>query len=225
MSSVPPDEYTMWLERALTGKNVAELRGYFEVLLSRVKRIDPLTMAEVADAEYRGDGIPRIMIPFLHSWFVLEFLPYRIHAEHPEVDTLPMKVLVLQHLIAAAENVGTAVRVMGQWIDIRSLRHGSVMGAHFARTTAEILDRFFAFSPEQQIARVMKWGGKPITLADRGFIFKLFPRLPVAFIHWEGDEEFPSYSKILYDVSASNYMPTHGLAVLTEFLIHRLAEK
>jgi hypothetical protein len=43
-------------------------------------------------------------------------------------------------------------------------------------------------------------------------------------IHWEGDEEFPAYSKILYDISASNYMPTHGLAALTEFLIHRLAE-
>lgn len=224
MSAVPPDEYTMWLERAETGKNAGELRKAFDELLSRIKRIDPLTIAEMTDAEYRGNGIPRVVIPFLHSWFVLELLPYRIHGEHPEVDTLPMKVLVLQHLIAAAENVGSAVRVMGQWIDIRSLRYGSVMGAHFARTTTEILDRFFGFSAEKQIARVMKWGGKPAALAERAFMFKFFPRLPVAFIHWAKDEEFPSYSKILYDVSASNYMPTHGLAALTEFLIHRLAE-
>jgi len=223
--SVPPDEYSMWLERAETGKNAEELRKAFNDLLVRVKRIDPLTIAEMADAEYRGTGVPRIIIPFLHSWFVLELLPYRIHGEHPEVDTLPMKVLVLQHLISAAENIGTGVRVMGQWIDLRSLRYGSVMGAHFARTTTEILDKFFGLSADQQIVRVMKWGGKSIELADRAFIFKFFPRLPVAFIHWTKDEEFPPYSKILYDVSASNYMPTHGLAALTEFLIHRLAEE
>lgn len=224
MSKLPPDEYTMWLERANTGRNVEELEKFHKTLLERVKRIDPLTIVEMADAVFKGAGIPRVVIPFLHSWFVLELLPYSIRAGHPELDTLPMKVLVLQHFIAAAENQGTAVRVMGQWIDCRSLRYGAVMGAHFLKTTTEILGHFFALSPEERISKVLKWGGKPIDLGDYGYIFKFFPRLPVALIHWESDDEFPAYSKILYDVSASNYMPTHGLAALTEFLIHRLAE-
>jgi hypothetical protein len=214
----------MWLERARTGKNVEELEKHHKALLERVKRIDPLTIAETTDAVFKGDGIPRVVVPFLHSWYVLELLPYRIRAGHPEVDTLPMKVLVLQHFIAAAENQGTAVRVMGEWIDCRSLRHGAVMGAHFSKSTNELLGRFFSLSAEQRISRVMQWGGKPVELGDYGYIFKFFPRLPMALIHWEGDEEFPAYSKILYDISASNYMPTHGLAALTEFLIHRLAE-
>jgi hypothetical protein len=224
MTTLPPDEYTMWLERSRTGKNVEELEKHHKALLERVKRIDPLTIAEMTDAVFKGDGIPRVVVPFLHSWYVLELLPYRIRAGHPEVDTLPMKVLVLQHFIAAAENQGTAVRVMGEWIDCRSLRHGAVMGAHFSKSTNEFLGRFFSLSAEQRISRVMQWGGKPVELGDYGYIFKFFPRLPMALIHWEGDEEFPAYSKILYDISASNYMPTHGLAALTEFLIHRLAE-
>lgn len=224
MTRLPPDEYTMWLERTLTGKNVGELQKYHDDLLNRVKKIDPLTIAEMTDALFKGDGIPRIMVPFLHSWFVLGLLPYSIRAGHPEVDTLPMKVLVLQHLIAAAENQGTAVKVMGQWIDCRSLQYGAVMGAHFLKTTTKTLGRFFALSAEKRIGRVLQWGGKPIELGNYGFIFRFFPRLPVALIHWEGDDEFPAYSKVLYDVSASNYMPTHGLAALTEFLVHRLAE-
>jgi len=224
MTGIPPDEYTMWLERARTGKNADELEKHHNVLMERVKKIDPLTIVEMTDAVFRGDGVPRVVVPFLHSWFVLELLPYRIRAGHPELDTLPMKVLVLQHFIAAAENQGTAVRVMGQWIDCRSLQYGAVMGAHFVKTTTEILGRFFASTPEQRISKVMQWGGKPVELGDYGYIFKFFPRLPVALIHWEGDEEFPAYSKFLYDVSASNYMPTHGLAALTDFLIHRLAE-
>ena len=75
---LPPDEYTMWLERARTGKNVKELDEFYALLIKRVKRIDPITVAEMTDAEYKGgDGVPRIVIPFLHSWFVLELLPDR----------------------------------------------------------------------------------------------------------------------------------------------------
>lgn len=219
-----PDEYSMWLERARTGKNVGELERAYEELIAKVKRIDPLTIAEMTDGTYKADGIPRVEIPSFHSWFVLDLLPYRVKAGHSELDTLPMKVLVLEHLIAAGENKGTAVRVMGRWIDIRSVQHGAVLGAHFARSTNEVLTHFFALDQEERLARAFKWGGRPFDLGDVSFLFHFFPRLPVALVHWEGDEEFPPYSKTLYDVSASNYMPTHGLAALSEFLIHRLAE-
>lgn len=219
-----PDEYTMWLERTITGRNVGELENAYEELMKKVKRLDPLTLAEQTDSVYRGDGIPRIEIPFLHSWFVLDLLPYRIRAGHPVIDTLPLKVLFLHHLMAAAENQGTAVRVMGQWIDSRSLQHGAFLGAHFAASTTEALNRFFALEEEERIARGLAWAGKPVDLGDHGLLFHFFPRLPTALINWKADDEFPAYSKVLFDISASNYMPTHGLTALTEFLVHRLAE-
>lgn len=221
----PPDEYSMWTERERSGKNVGELHKSYDVLLEQVKRIDPLTIAESTDSHFRGDGVPRIQIPFLHSWFVLDLLPYRLRAGHDIIDTLAMKVLVLHHIIAAAENQGSAVRVMGQWIDCRSLQHGAFLGAHFAKSASESLAKFFSLNRDQVLSRALKWGGRPLELGDQGFLFKFFPRLPVALIHWSGDEEFPPYSKILYDVSASNYMPTHGLSALTEFLVYRLAEE
>lgn len=222
----PLDEYSVWLERSRTGINDEGLKKQYADMLNRIKRVDPITIAETTDSEYRGgDGIPRIIIPFLQSWFVLDLVPYRVRAEHEVVDTLPMKVLVLQHLLSAAENQGTAVRVMNQWIDCRSLQHGAVLGAHFAKTTMENLTKFFDLEHGERISRAMKWAGKPFDMGDVGFRFNFFPRLPVALINWQADEEFPSYSKILYDISASNYMPTHGLTTLTEFLINRLIEE
>jgi hypothetical protein len=219
-----PDEYTMWLERAQSGKNVGELERAYEELLVTVKKHDPLTIAEQTDSRYRSDGVPRIEVPFFHSWFVLDLLPYRVRAGHPAIDTLPLKVLFLQHLIAAAENRGTAVRVMGEWIDTRSLQHGAVLGAHFAAKTTEWLNRFFNLDREERLSRMLSWGGKPLELGDEGLLFHIFPRLPLAIVHWRGDEEFPPYSKLLFDISASNFMPTHGLAALAEFLVHRLSE-
>lgn len=222
---MPVDEYSMWLERDRTGMNVSELQHSYDLLIQKVKHVDPLTIAETTDGRYKGgDGVPRVVIPFLQSWFVLDLLPYRIRAEHEYLDTLPLKVLVLHHILAASENLGTAVRVLGTWIDCRSLQHGAVLGAHFSRSVMDTLSRFFALETEQQLSRVLRWGGRPIDMADQGYRFALFPRLPVAFIHWTGDDEFAPFSKILYDVSASNYMPVHGLTALTEFLVYRLAE-
>ncbi|MFH0822971.1 MAG: DUF3786 domain-containing protein [Pseudomonadota bacterium] len=220
-----PDEYTMWLERAVTGRNDAELRRAYDELIIRVKRIDPLTVADTTGGSYRAEGIPRVVIPFLQSWFLLEFLPYRVRAAHQEFDTLPLKVLVLHHVAVAAENQGSAVRVMGKWVDIRSLQHGAFLGAHLAGTIPMMLGRFFALEREQRIAQILRWGGRQIDLADEGYLFHFFPRLPMALINWIGDEELPASSKVLYDVSASNYMPTHGIAALTQFLVHRLAGK
>lgn len=222
----PLDEYSVWLERANTGINDQGLKELYAELIVRIKRVDPITVAETTDGEYRGgDGAPRVLIPFLHSWFVLDLLPYGVRAAHRELDTLPMKVLVLQHLVFAGENQGTAVRVMNQWIDCRSLQHGAVLGAHFARSTMENLTKFFDMEPHERMGRVLRWAGKPLDMGDHGFVFKFFPRLPVALINWKEDDEFPSYSKILYDISASNYMPTHGLTALTDFLINRLVEE
>jgi len=214
----------MWVERENTGLNVSELNRSYELLIQRVKRIDPITIAETTEGRYEGDGVPRVIVPFLNSWFVLDLLPYRIQTGHRIFDTMTMKVLFLHHLISAAENQGTAVRVMGTWIDYRSLQHGAVLGAHFAKSTSDMLGRFFAMEPDKCLGKALRWGGKPIDLGDKGFLFKFFPRLPIVVMHWAGDEEFPPYNKILYDISASNYMPTHGLATLTDFLIRRLAE-
>jgi hypothetical protein len=219
-----PDEYTMWLERERSGRNADQLLRSYDLLLERVKRIDPMTIAETTDGRYQAEGVPGVVIPSLHSWFVLDLLPYRIRAGHAELDSMSMKVLLMHHIIAAADNQGTAVRVMGQWIDARQLQHGAVLGAHFGRTSTEILDRFFSLGHEERLVRALRWGGVPSDLGDCSFVFRFFPRLPLALLHWSADDEFPAYAKILFDVSASNYMPTHGLTALTEFLIHRLAE-
>lgn len=219
-----PDEYTMWLERAETGENIDELLKKYHELIAGIKRFDPAVVAEQCDGKYERIGAPRIIIQFLNSWFTLDLGALRLQAGHEEFDTLPLKTLTLQHMIAAAENKGAAVRIMGEWIDCRSLHNGAILGAHFSKTTTQLLSRFFHLGSEERLQRTMAFGGRHVELGDEGVIFHLFPMLPVALVNWVEDEEFPSYNKILYDISASNYMPTHGLVALTDFLIHRLSE-
>jgi hypothetical protein len=40
--------------------------------------------------------------------------------------------------------------------------------------------------------------------------------------YWLGDEDFPSSCKILFDASASHYLPIDGSAILGSMLVRKL---
>ena len=43
--------------------------------------------------------------------------------------------------------------------------------------------------------------GLPINMADKAYAFQATPRISFAVLYWQGDNEFPPESKILYDKS------------------------
>ncbi|NJC95606.1 MAG: DUF3786 domain-containing protein, partial [Anaerolineae bacterium] len=46
------------------------------------------------------------------------------------------------------------------------------------------------------------------------FVFQALPRLPLMVTYWLGDEDFPSACKIMFDESASHYLPIDACAIL-----------
>jgi hypothetical protein len=43
-------------------------------------------------------------------------------------------------------------------------------------------------------------------------------------VYWLGDEDFPSRTSILFEDTASHYMPTDGLAILGSHLVGAIAK-
>ncbi|MDM8538586.1 DUF3786 domain-containing protein [Desulfobacterales bacterium HSG17] len=43
-------------------------------------------------------------------------------------------------------------------------------------------------------------------MADAAYVFEITPRLPIAMLYWEGDDEFPAESKLLFDKSVSEHL-------------------
>ena len=52
--------------------------------------------------------------------------------------------------------------------------------------------------------------------------FTILPRVHLAVVYWEGDEEFPAQARVLFEDTAAHYMTTDGLAVLGSQLVGRL---
>lgn len=54
--------------------------------------------------------------------------------------------------------------------------------------------------------RCEQYGGTKLALADAAFSFVITPRLPVAVLFWQGDEEFPTEAKLLFDATIVRHL-------------------
>ncbi len=61
-----------------------------------------------------------------------------------------------------------------------------------------------------------QYGGTKLDLADAAFSFFITPKVPVAVLFWQGDPEFPTEAKLLYDTTIVRHLASdiiYALAV------------
>jgi hypothetical protein len=82
------------------------------------------------------------------------------------------------------------------------------------------------FGPEgaRLDAAAERIGATPLTgLADRAWNVPGLPRVPVALLWWDADDEFGARAQLLYDRTASAHLTTDGCAVLGSWLTSMLS--
>ena len=92
-----------------------------------------------------------------------------------------------------------AVEIAGEWISEKDIPGGSAFfrGPHEI-PTGLIADRLDE-DRVQFAERCRQLHGTQLKMADVAYGFTIAPRIPVAVLGWEGDEDFPAEAKILYD--------------------------
>lgn len=65
-------------------------------------------------------------------------------------------------------------------------------------------------------------GGVETKYGDLSVTIPALPKIPITYIIWKGDDELPASSMLLFDASASHYLPTEDIAVLGELTTARL---
>jgi hypothetical protein len=67
-------------------------------------------------------------------------------------------------------------------------------------------------------------GGEPLELADAAFAFYPLPRVPVYYLLWLGDEEFPPQFKVLFDRTVESCFSASGIWLLVNLVSARLLQ-
>jgi hypothetical protein len=156
-----------------------------------------------------------------------ELLGYNCQDEHLSDF---QQALFLYYLITAD---GTPLT--GKWVSFADLPGGRMYNAAFQGYSGdEIIKTFEPVGrdgiPPERIGNplhefkkaCLSIGGKPIDIGSASFTFHALPRIPLMLTYWLGDEDFPSSCKILFDESASHYLPIDACAILGSMLTKRV---
>ncbi len=119
--------------------------------------------------------------------------------------------------------IGTDGRVCGGWISEKDLPGGVsfFVGPH--KIPVGLFAQKFGEDIEGFRATCEKLGGKPIKMGDAAYSFKILPRIPLAVILWEKDDEFDAEAKILFDKTIQNHLPIDVIFGLSLEVCQRIA--
>ncbi len=127
--------------------------------------------------------------------------------------------LILTYLVTADGTTPSS-----RWIGFRELPDGMFYVQAFQGYTGGRLVRELRGGIEAFRRAAEALGGESLELGDAGYAFTVLPRVRLAVVYWEGDEEdgFPPQARVLFEDSTAHYMPTDGLAILGSQLVGRL---
>ena len=119
--------------------------------------------------------------------------------------------------------IGTPLPLTGRLIKFKNLPGGYAYDVAFNNRAVKPLEQVFGENPAR-LAEVAEFlGGRRLSLGDGSAEISALRGIPLTFILY-GSDEFGASANILYDESASGFLPTEDLAVLGELAVLRLIE-
>lgn len=160
----------------------------------------------------------------------MRFLSYEVDLVTTEIrDELKGKKLVdereaevlwilLEHYSRATPRGRT-----GRLISFRNLPGGCAYNETFLQRAVQPISEQFGREPKKLVVTGEMLGGVVRTYGDFAIEISPLPMIPLTYILW-AEDEFPATANILFDESASQYLPTEDLAVLAQITTFRMQE-
>jgi hypothetical protein len=155
----------------------------------------------------------------------LDFLKYSLNLESGEIfDHLRNKAIInpiyfytlLTHYAKANPTEKGNLKRFGD------MPGGKAYEAAFKKRAIAPIADLFGSNLKALVEAAKLLNGFEVKYRDIPVEIPALPKIPLTYIVWGGDEEIQASSNILFDSSASHYLPTEDLAVLGELTTLRL---
>lgn len=132
--------------------------------------------------------------------------------DHHQV-TIVVHILLLHYLLNAS---GTALR--GGLVAYKDIPGGDKYFPVFKKRVEMPVMNAYSENPEGFENACIGLGGERVSMGDISFRFQAFPKVPITYVYWKGEEEFPASLQVLYDSSIKDYLPLEDIVFLSEML-------
>lgn len=118
-----------------------------------------------------------------------------------------------------------AAPLAGEWVSYREFRDAALFMHYFQGQVEGRISRTFEGRIDKLTTSIRALDGIPydgVGTGDLCCLIQALPKVPMVLIFWDGDEDFPASTRILFDRGASAYLDMECLAVLGHVLALRL---
>ncbi len=162
----------------------------------------------------------KIIIEYLNQPYLITLPDIEISLRDSEEEApLKDRILILHYLTLAKDTPAT-----NRLITFKQLPGGASYFPAFSQRAIKPLLNHFGKEPELLTDAAAKLGGYKANYGDVAITINAFPRVPITFALWRGDDEFPPRGGIMFDASISAYLSTEDITVLCETIIWRLVK-
>lgn len=183
----------------------------------RLRERKPGKLVMYSGCQQDADGNYRLR--FFSEEYVVSSQDFSVQrAADEESPSTFVQSLILSYLVTA-----DGATPSGRWIGFRDLPGAMFYVQAFRGYTGIRLVRELEGELDAFRAAAEKLGGTALEeIGDAGYAFPVFPRIGIAVVYWQGDDEFPSQARVLFEDTGPHYMSTDGLAILGSHLVGRI---
>ena len=127
-------------------------------------------------------------------------------------------LMVLVYLTEAKD-----IQPVHSWVSEKDLKGGSTFFRGPHRLHVDDLEALYGKNPEAFLRAGRRLGGSEIFYGDKGFALEALPKVPLAYILWRGDEEFPPRIGVLFDSTIQSHLPLDIIWCMVAETSRRLA--
>ena len=197
-------------------------RKTLEIACSQLAGLDLDERLTQAGADYRKEGNSRrIEIPLFDETIELTVPGFTFASDKGSTTTLTTKIILLHYLIHASGE-----KVLG----IDPIPYEDIPGCRaylpvFERRVTRPLLSAFGYARDAFRDAGASLGGKVEEYGDASFTLRALPKVPLTFILWEGDQDFPPSMKVLFDRSIHTYLPLEDIVVISKMAATRILKQ
>jgi hypothetical protein len=130
----------------------------------------------------------------------------------------PFRSLIVVHYLTCAKEKS----LTGDLISFRELWGGDIYYAAFASRAIQPLADHFGPAPEGLAEAGKLLHARVLDMGDASIELSAFPRIPLIFVVWGGDEELPHSANVLFDSTVTDHLPTEDVTVLSTLGVAKL---
>ncbi len=200
-------------------------RSYFNLeetlkqATAKFANLDPATLGLNSGARWQ-QAENALHIPFLDQEYRVAYPGGKVKTAAGEDASIYLAIIILHYLVTAD---GTPLA--GRWIAYRHLPGGDIYIDPFQKRAITPFLKTFGEKPDQFKKAATALGGVEQKMSGISMVIPVFPRVPLCFTIWPGDEEMPASANILFDESAPHYLPTEDYAHLPAIVNGALKSK